>query len=307
MASAPGGRIHSPCGARGVGMKIALVTDAWMPQVNGVVTTLVELVRQLQQRGHEVLVIHPGLFRTRPCPGYAGIDLAVRPFKNLAIQLEEWRPDSIHLATEGPLGWAGRKFCIRNGLSFTTAFHTRFPEILHAALRIPLAWGYALFRHFHRPSAGVMVPTREVLSMLARRGFRHLRSWTHGVDTQLFPFEPATKVSTLTGPLAHPVCLYVGRVSYEKNIEAFLQMETPGTKVVCGVGPLEAGLRARYPHVRWLGILDGGHGLRNARGSFSRRRAQGSPWRSRRRQASGWGVRRRPASSMSASAASAAP
>ena len=92
--------------------------------------------------------------------------------------------------------------------------------------------------------------------MLARRGFRHLRSWTHGVDTQLFPFEPATKVSTLTGPLAHPVCLYVGRVSYEKNIEAFLQMETPGTKVVCGVGPLEAGLRARYPHVRWLGILD---------------------------------------------------
>ena len=237
-------------------MKIALVTDAWMPQVNGVVTTLVELVRQLQQRGHEVLVIHPGLFRTRPCPGYAGIDLAVRPFKKLAIQLEEWRPDAIHLATEGPLGWAGRKYCIRNGLAFTTAFHTRFPEILHVALRIPLAWGYALFRHFHRPSAGVMVPTREVLSMLARRGFRHLRSWTHGVDTQLFPFEPATKVSTLTGPLAHPVCLYVGRVSYEKNIEAFLQMETPGTKVVCGVGPLEAGLRARYPHVRWLGILD---------------------------------------------------
>ena len=173
-------------------MKIALVTDAWMPQVNGVVTTLVELVRQLQQREHEVLVIHPGLFRTRPCPGYAGIDLAVRPFKNLAIHLKEWRPDAIHLATEGPLGWAGRKFCIRNGLSFTTAFHTRFPEILHAALRIPLAWSYALFRHFHRPSAGVMVPTREVLSMLARRGFRHLRSWTHGVDTQLFPFEPAT-------------------------------------------------------------------------------------------------------------------
>ena len=166
-------------------MKIALVTDAWMPQVNGVVTTLVELVRQLQQRGHEVLVIHPGLFRTRPCPGYAGIDLAVRPFKNLAIQLEKWRPDSIHLATEGPLGWAGRKYCIRNGLSFTTAFHTRFPEILHAALRIPLAWGYALFRHFHRPSAGVMVPTREVMSMLARRGL-HVHSQ---FDTVAFDFD----------------------------------------------------------------------------------------------------------------------
>lgn len=139
-------------------MKIALVTDAWMPQVNGVVTTLVELVRQLQQRGHEVLVIHPGLFRTRPCPGYAGIDLAVRPFKKLAIQLEEWRPDAIHLATEGPLGWAGRKYCIRNGLSFTTAFHTRFPEILHAALRIPLAWDMRYFDTFIARLQGLWFP-----------------------------------------------------------------------------------------------------------------------------------------------------
>lgn len=237
-------------------MKIALVTDAWRPQINGVVTTLVELVRQLEARGHEVLVIHPGLFRTRPCPGYAGIDLAVRPFRPLAQLLADWAPGAIHLATEGPLGWAARKYCLRNGLSFTTAFHTRFPEILQAAIRVPLAWGYALFRHFHRPSAGVMVPTRDVLNMLAQRGFHNLRQWTHGVDTQLFPFEPVTKTCTITGSLAHPVSLYVGRVSYEKNIEAFLQMNMPGTKVVCGVGPLEEGLKARYPHVRWLGILD---------------------------------------------------
>lgn len=237
-------------------MKIALVTDAWQPQVNGVVTTLVELVLHLQQAGHEVLVIHPALFKTRPCPGYPGIDLAVRPFKALSQLLKDWSPQAIHLATEGPLGWAARKYCLREGKAFTTAFHTRFPEILKAALHIPLGWGYALFRHFHQPSSGVMVPTEGVKAMLAQRGFQRLRSWTHGVDTQLFQFEAATKSCDLTGSMAHPVCLYVGRVSYEKNIEAFLQMEMPGTKVVCGVGPLEASLKARYPHVRWLGILD---------------------------------------------------
>ena len=237
-------------------MKIALVTDAWQPQVNGVVTTLVELVQQLESRGHQVMVVHPGLFRTRPCPGYAGIDLAVRPFKVLMGLLDDYQPDAIHLATEGPLGWAARKYCLRRRLAFTTAFHTRFPEILHAALRIPLTWGYAMFRHFHRPSSGVMVPTRDVMNMLAQRGFRNLRRWTHGVDTQAFQFEAVTKPCHVTGVLAHPVSLYVGRVSYEKNIEAFLQMQMPGTKVVCGVGPLDAGLKARFPQVRWLGILD---------------------------------------------------
>jgi glycosyltransferase involved in cell wall biosynthesis len=237
-------------------MKIVLVTDAWKPQVNGVVTTLVELVMQLELRGHEVLVIHPGLFRTRPCPGYAGIDLAVRPFKTLARLLGENRPDAIHLATEGPLGWAGRKYCLQQKLAFTTAFHTRFPEILHAALRVPLRWGYALFRHFHRPSSGVMVPTRDVMNMLAQRGFRNLRRWTHGVDTEAFQYQAVTQSGSVTGALAHPVCLYVGRVSYEKNIDAFLKLQMPGTKVVCGVGPLEERLKAQYPHVRWLGILD---------------------------------------------------
>ena len=236
-------------------MKIALVTDAWQPQVNGVVTTLVELVREMQALGHSVEVIHPGLFKTRPCPGYAGIDLAIRPKALLSAKLDALQPDAIHIATEGPLGWAARGYCLKRKLQFTTAFHTKFPEILNAALKIPLSWGYALFRHFHKPSAGVMVPTNGVLQMLEKRGFRKLRNWTHGVDTQLFSFHPEARLYPPMGTLVRPVSLFVGRVSYEKNIDAFLALDIPGTKVVCGVGPLEASLKERYPQVRWLGVL----------------------------------------------------
>lgn len=236
-------------------MKIALITDAWQPQVNGVVTTLVELVREIRLLGHEVEVIHPGLFRTRPCPGYAGIDLAVRPRKGLTRQLDAMAPQAIHIATEGPLGWAARAYCLRRGLSFTTAFHTRFPEILKAALRIPLPLGYALFRRFHRPSSGVMVPTRGVQRVLTQRGFSKLRDWTHGVDMALFPYHERPWSHPELAGLPRPVSLFVGRISYEKNIEAFLRLAVPGSKVVCGVGPLEASLKARYPDVRWLGIL----------------------------------------------------
>jgi glycosyltransferase involved in cell wall biosynthesis len=236
-------------------MKLALITDAWQPQVNGVVTTLVELVRELESLGHIVDVIHPGQFRTRPCPGYAGIDLAVRPKRAVGEKIMAFQPDMIHIATEGPLGWAARSYCLKNRLAFTTAFHTKFPEILHAALKIPLSWGYALFRHFHKPSSGVMVPTAGVLRMLESRGLRNLRSWTHGVDTQLFTFKPEARVYPPMGTLARPVSLFVGRVSYEKNIDAFLNLDIPGTKVVCGVGPLEKSLKDRYPHVRWLGVL----------------------------------------------------
>ncbi|HYW58831.1 MAG TPA: glycosyltransferase family 1 protein [Polaromonas sp.] len=236
-------------------MKIALITDAWKPQINGVVTTLVELVLELEKLGHQVDVIHPGLFKTRPCPGYAGIDLAIKPKAVLTQRLTEMQPDAIHIATEGPLGWAARSYCLKRGLSFTTAFHTKFPEILHAALKIPLSWGYALFRYFHKPSSGVMVPTNGVLGMLKQRGFRNLRSWTHGVDTELFPFGAQPRLYPPVGVLARPVSLFVGRVSYEKNIDAFLQMDIPGTKIVCGVGPLEETLKARFPQVRWLGVL----------------------------------------------------
>ena len=236
-------------------MKIALITDAWQPQVNGVVTTLVALVRELTALRHTVEVIHPGLFKTRPCPGYAGIDLAVAPKRVLAEKLDEFAPDAIHIATEGPLGWAARRYCLKRGLRFTTAFHTKFPEILHAALKIPLSWGYALFRYFHKSSSGVMVPTQGVLRMLAQRGFKNLRGWTHGVDTELFAYQPQPRLYPPLGTLVRPVSLFVGRVSYEKNIEAFLALDIPGSKVVCGVGPLEAALKQRYPHVIWMGVL----------------------------------------------------
>lgn len=240
-------------------MNIALITDAWQPQVNGVVTTLVELVRELEALGHRIEVVHPGLFKTRPCPGYAGIDLAVSPKRGLTQKLDAFAPEAIHIATEGPLGWAARAYCCKRGLRFTSAFHTKFPEILHAALRIPLSWGYALFRYFHKPSAGVMVPTQGVLRMLDKRGFQNLRGWTHGVDTDLFAYQPQPRLfpsmNPPMGPLVRPVSLFVGRVSYEKNIDAFLKLDIPGTKVVCGVGPLEASLQQRYPQVRWMGVL----------------------------------------------------
>lgn len=236
-------------------MKLALVTDAWLPQVNGVVTTLVELVREMQRQGHQIEVIHPALFKTRPCPGYDGIDLALRPGKELARRLDAFAPDAIHLATEGPLGWAARRYCLQRKLAFTTAFHTRFPEMLNSALKVPLWLGYAVLRHFHRPSAGVMVPTPSVLRMLEGRGFHNLRSWTHGVDTELFGYCGQAQSHTALDALQRPISLYVGRVSYEKNIEAFLNLQVPGTKVVCGVGPLESSLRARFPDVLWLGVL----------------------------------------------------
>jgi len=236
-------------------MKISIVTDAWMPQVNGVVTTLVELVRELRAAGHLVQVIDPGQFRTRPCPGYAGIDLAIAPGRGVADKLDAFVPDAIHLATEGPLGWAGRRYCLRRGLAFTTAFHTKFPEIVHAAIKVPLRWGYAVMRHFHAPSSGVMVPTMSVLQMLQARGFRNLRAWTHGVDTGLFQFQPLPVPYAGLQDVRRPLALFVGRVSYEKNITAFLRMPFPGTKVVCGVGPVEAQLKEQHPEVRWVGLL----------------------------------------------------
>lgn len=236
-------------------MKIALITDAWQPQVNGVVTTLVELVKELENLGHTIEVIHPGLFKTRPCPGYAGIDLAIRPKLMLSQKLDAYQADAIHIATEGPLGWTARAYCRKRGLAYTTAFHTKFPEILKAALKIPLSWGYALFRYFHKHSSGVLVPTQGVLNMLQSRRFKNLRAWTHGVDTELFQFHSCTTGYATFQDLERPIALFVGRVSYEKNIDAFLKLDLPGTKVVCGVGPLEAGLKLRYPGVKWLGLL----------------------------------------------------
>jgi glycosyltransferase involved in cell wall biosynthesis len=236
-------------------MRLALVTDAWKPQVNGVVTTLVELVRELQALDHTVEVIEPGQFRTRPCPGYPGIDLAVRPGRSMAQRLDALAPDALHIATEGPLGWAARRHARKRGWAFSTAFHTKFPEFVQAATGLPPGIGYAVLRHFHGASSGVMVPTRGVMRMLGERRFRNLREWTHGVDTTLFRYQPQARIYPPLGVLPRPVQLYVGRLSHEKNITAFLDLELPGTKVVCGVGPIEAALQRRYPQARWLGVL----------------------------------------------------
>ena len=239
----------------GACVKLLLITDAWMPQVNGVVTTLVELVRELSELGHQVTVIHPGLFKTRPCPGYAGIDLAVRPRQQLAAMMVSEEFDAVHIATEGPLGWAARGLCMKKKWPFTTAFHTRFPEVLKAAAGIPLWLGYALFRHFHKPSSGVMVPTQGVLNLLSHRGFQNLKLWTHGVDTGLFEFAQECLLIEQLAHLKRPISMFVGRVSYEKNIETYLKMPFEGSKVVCGVGPLASDLKVKYPDVTWLGLL----------------------------------------------------
>jgi glycosyltransferase involved in cell wall biosynthesis len=231
-------------------MRILLVTDAWLPQVNGVVTTLVELVAGLRQRGHDVKLIQPSTFRRFLCPGYREIELAWRPGREVARTIDEMPYDAIHIATEGPIGSAARAHCLKRGLAFTTAFHTRFPYILSRALHIPESWGYAWFRRFHKPSSGVMVPTAGMLQMLIDQRFDNLRAWSHGVDLSMFqPLEGADF------GLPRPVFLYVGRVSYEKNLEAFLKLDLPGSKVVYGVGPLLEKLQREYPQVHWRGVV----------------------------------------------------
>lgn len=231
-------------------MKILLVTDAWKPQVNGVVTTLVELEQGLTALGHEVVLVEPSGFRRFACPGYREIELAWRPGREVARRIDDARPDAIHIATEGPLGGAARAHCLRRGLAFTTAFHTRFPEILARALRLPERWGYAWFRRFHAPSSGIMVPTAGMHEILQGHGFKPLRRWSHGVDLGLFEPVPGADLG-----LPRPVFLHVGRLSYEKNLEAFLDLDLPGSKVVYGVGPLQERLQRAYPQVHWRGVV----------------------------------------------------
>ena len=234
--------------------RILIVSDAWQPQVNGVVRTLQNTARELAAMGHQVRVIGPGDFRNLPCPTYPEIRLAVLPARGLSRRIAAFAPDALHVATEGPLGWAARRWALRRGIRFTTAFHTRFPEYLHARFHMPPGLAYALLRRFHRPSAGIMVATEELRADLARRGFRNLRLWSRGVDTSVFHPEP--RCGGIDG-LARPVFLHVGRVAVEKNIEAFLRLDLPGSKLVVGDGPLLPALRRAYPGVRFAGGLHG--------------------------------------------------
>ncbi len=229
-------------------MRVALVTDAWRPQVNGVVTTYANVTRELAALGHEVLLVTPDQFRTVPCPTYPSIRLAVLPGRAVARLLEAFDPDAIHVATEGPLGLAGRAWCSRRGRAFTTCFHTQLPEYVRLRAPVPLALTYALVRRFHGAAARTLVPTESQRRRLEVRGFRNLALWARGVDTAVF--RPRAKTA-LEAP--RPIAMYLGRVAVEKNIAAFLELDLPGTKVVVGDGPDLPALRARYPAARFLG------------------------------------------------------
>jgi hypothetical protein len=233
-------------------MRILLATDAWTPQVNGVVVTLGRTVNELRRAGHVVEVIGPDRFRTFPCPSYPEIRLAIAPWRRFAQLAARFAPDTVHAATEGPLGQAARRWCLSEGLAFTTAYHTRFPEYVHARLRLPVALTYGWLRRFHAPASAVMVPTRSIHDDLARRGFRNLAMWSRGVDVELF--RPGAR---LANDWRSPVFMYVGRVAVEKNLGAFLALDLPGSKVVVGDGPQRAELQSRFPDAVFTGAMHG--------------------------------------------------
>jgi glycosyltransferase involved in cell wall biosynthesis len=233
-------------------MNIAIVTDAWTPQVNGVVTTLSRTSETLRDLGHAVSVIQPGEFRTVPCPSYPEIRLALRPFREVARRLGALRPDRIHIATEGPLGVAARRHCVRQGLAFTTSYHTQFPQYLRARLPIPLSVSYAFLRWFHGAATRTMVATARQREELRHWNFGNLVGWTRGVDTQLF--RPGDRESL---PDPRPIWIYTGRVAVEKSIEDFLGLDLPGTKYVVGDGPARPRLQRQYPGVRFTGYRFG--------------------------------------------------
>ena len=233
-------------------MRIAIVTDAWLPQVNGVVRTLQALTSSLTAKGDEILIIAPHEFTSIPCPSYPEIRLALLPNKGIKQKLDAFRAEAIHIATEGPLGLAARKYCIKNKLRFTTAYHTRFPEYVHARTRIPLSWSYAWIRRFHNASNCVMTATDSLRKDLTKRGMKNLGVWTRGIDTELFQPKHEDFLD-----LPRPIAMYVGRVAIEKNIEAYLELDIPGSKVVIGDGPQLAKFKRKYPDVHFLGKKEG--------------------------------------------------
>jgi len=238
-------------------VRVITVSDAWRPQVNGVVRTIEATNAELERLGHSTRVIGPDAFTTVPCPGYDGIRLALLPSRKLGrllaadIAAHDGEDIAIHVATEGPLGRAASAWCRRRGQPFSTAYHTRFPQYLQAMFGVPERWTYAVLRRFHRDAAVVMAPTATVEAELRAQSVGQIARWTRGVDTERF--QPAAPLAL---GLPTPVFAYVGRVSVEKNIEDFLKLDLPGSKIVAGVGPALATLRRRFPEVRFLGVLD---------------------------------------------------
>jgi len=233
-------------------LRILIVSDAWYPQVNGVVRALDTTARYARAAGHEVEVIGPDRFRTVAMPTYAEIKLAVRPAGRLEALVEAFAPEAIHVATEGPLGWAARALCRKRGLSFTSSFHTQFPEYVWLRTRMPLSWSYALIRRFHNAAECTMVTTETLRRRLGAYGIERTVIWPRGVDTDLFrPYDRDFL------DLPRPVMAYVGRVAVEKNLDAFLSIDRPGTKLIVGDGPSRRELERRYPDAVFVGAKSG--------------------------------------------------
>lgn len=231
---------------------LVLVTDAWEPQVNGVVRTYQRLVGDLRDLGWQITVIHPGQFRCVPLPSDSRIPIAVDVWPKLTRRLRDLRPDCLHLATEGPLGMTARVWCGVHDYGFTTSFHTKFPEFIEQRMGIPLFLTYALARWFHNRSAATLAPTPSLMNYLQKRGFKRCKQWTHGVDAK--KFHPSKRRDL---GYARPVALYVGRVSVEKNLEPFLSLGMPGTKLIVGDGPGRDALEKRFPEAMFLGTKHG--------------------------------------------------
>jgi glycosyltransferase involved in cell wall biosynthesis len=243
------------CGRIRVSMRIAIVTDAWSPQVNGVVRTLQSVRAELEKLGHQVVVISPDLYRSIPCPTYPEIRLAFASARSVGTRISEFSPDAIHLSTEGPLCLAARKYCVRLCIPFTTAYHTQFPDYVAKRTPLPASLIWRYIRWFHSRSERVLVSTESVRADLREHGITHLAHWGRGVDVDVFT--PYAQQPDQFASLARPIQLYVGRVAVEKNIEAFLNSQHPGSKVVVGDGPALEKLMANYPDVVFTGMLSG--------------------------------------------------
>lgn len=236
-------------------MRILVATDAWHPQVNGVVRSLDMTVNCLRTAGHDVDVIEPSRFRTIACPTYPEIRLAIGCGRKIAKLLDEMQPDRIHVSTEGPIGWAVRNWCVKHDRHFTTAFHTRFPDYVSIRTGLPAEWIWKIMRRFHGAAERTFTATATLAAELKAHGIAHTHHWPRGVD--LTQFNPSVASHPALAGLPRPILLNVGRVAVEKNIAAFLDCEVEGSKVVAGDGPALAALRARYPDVLFLGAKYG--------------------------------------------------